>query len=95
MGLGLGLGLVNIESTSVIISTVILLILFIFFAANLGMIVLERKISTASLQAFCSGLVRMFNKTDNPNSYKQARFYMIGSALSLFAFMALLKFGHA
>ena len=66
-----------------------------FFAANLGMIVLERKISTASLQAFGSGLAQMINKTDNPISYKQARFYMTGSALSLFAFMAVLEFGYA
>ncbi|MCC2616339.1 hypothetical protein LJ739_08815 [Aestuariibacter halophilus] len=87
--------MVNIQSTSVIISTVILLILFMFFAANLGMIILERKISTASLQAFGSDLAQMINKTDNPNSYKQARIYMVGSAFSLFAFMALLEFGYA
>jgi hypothetical protein len=87
--------LVNIESTPVIVATVTLLILFMFFAANLGMIVLERKISTASLQAFGSDLAKMFNKTDNPNSYKQARVYMVGSTLSIFAFMALLEFGYA
>ncbi|WP_022943674.1 hypothetical protein [Pseudoalteromonas ruthenica] len=87
--------MVNVESTSVIISTVILLILFMFFAANLGMLVLERKISTASLHAFASGLAQMINKKDNPSSYKQARVYMAGSVLSLFAFMTLFEFGYA
>ena len=87
--------MVNIESTPVIVSTVILLILFMFFGANLVMIALERKISTASLHVFCSGLAQIINKTNNPNSYKRARIYLVGSALSLFSFMALLEFGYA
>ena len=87
--------MVNVESTSMIISTVIVLILFMFFGINLGMVVLERKISTASGQIFVSGLAKMLNKTDNPNSYKQARVYLVGSVFSLLAFMALLEFGYA
>lgn len=90
-----GFNLVNIESTAGIVATVTLLILFMFFAANLGMIVLEQKISIGSLQAFGSGLAKMLNKSDNPNSYKQARVYLVGSAVSFFAFMALLEFGYA
>lgn len=66
-----------------------------FFGINLGMVVLERKISTANGQTFVSGLVKMLNKIENPNSYKQTRIYLVGSVVSLLAFMALLEFGYA
>ncbi|MFT2089951.1 hypothetical protein [Paraglaciecola sp. 2405UD69-4] len=87
--------MVNIENTSTIISTVILLILFMYFGVNLAMIVLERKISASSIQSLGSELAKMINETDNPDSYKQARIYLVGSVLSLLAFFALLEFGYA
>ncbi|ALQ56801.1 hypothetical protein PI2015_3565 [Pseudoalteromonas issachenkonii] len=87
--------MVNIESTATIISTLFVLILFMFFGINLGMVVLERKISTASGQTFVSGLAKMLNKTENPHSYKQSRVYLVGSVVSLLAFMALLEFGYS
>lgn len=87
--------MVNVESISVIISTVALLVLFMFFAANFAMIALESKMTTSSLQAVGSGLVKILNKSDNPTSYKQARIYLVGSVLSLLSFMVLLEFGYA
>lgn len=87
--------MVDIESTSTIITTVVLLILFMFFGANLAMVVLERKVSASSLKSLGVGLVNMLNKKENPNSYLQARIYLVGSVFSFLAFMAFSEFSHA
>ncbi|MEP4888855.1 MAG: hypothetical protein ABJV04_02415 [Aliiglaciecola sp.] len=87
--------MVDIEGSSTIITTIALLMLFMYFAANLAMVVLEKRISVTSLKSFNSGIVKILNKKGNPQGYKQARIYLCGSILSLFAFMAFLGFGYA
>ncbi len=87
--------MVNIESTSTIITTILLLILFMYFGANLAMVILEKRISVTSLKSLNSGLVEIINKKGNPQSYMQARVYLCGCIFSLFAFMAFLEFGYA
>ena len=87
--------MVNIENTSTIIATIVLLILFMFFGVNLAMVALERKVSLSSLKLLLTGAAEMLRKKDNPNSYRQARVYLSGSLLSLLALMAFLEFGYA
>ena len=66
-----------------------------FFGINLAMIILEQKSITSKSKDKLSEIFKVLSETENPNSYKHARFYLLGTIVSFLMFAIFLEFGYA
>jgi hypothetical protein len=73
------------------LTTIAILILFMFFGINLLMMVLERKLSLSDFKMARMQLSEMLSKTHNPKEYFLARVYFWGSIVTLIILMVFME----
>jgi len=84
-----------VESTPIIISMVILLILAMSCGVHLGMLILERKVPASSVKLLMLALANTLRTSTNPYGYKHARCYLIGWLLCIVLLMVVAQLNWA